>query len=114
MEHQVTFVKDAERWVVVVPEGSTLLQAAARVEAPVHTLCNGVGTCTQCKVVVEGPTPALTPPNALEKDRLGNVFHLTGERLACQARVLGPVEVRTTEVRLPRKKGRVTGTPPAR
>ena len=86
-----------------MPSGSTLLEAAWKCDAPVHTLCNGIGACVQCKVrVVEGED-ALSTPEALEKELIGNIFHITRERLACQARAIGPVKVEPLPVRLPKK-----------
>jgi ferredoxin len=101
---QVTFVQGDQRWVAEVPEGDSLLEAAHAVEAPVYTLCGGIAACIQCRVrIVEGEA-SLTPPNNLERDRLGNIFHITHERLACQARVSGDVVVEALPVQLPKKK----------
>lgn len=109
----VTFVQGEHRWVAEVAPGDSLLEAARRVEAPVHTLCGGIAACIQCKVrVVEGEEH-LTPPGPVERDRLGNIFHLTHERLACQARISGDVVVEALPVRLPRSKRRI-GRPPGR
>jgi ferredoxin len=100
----VTFVQGDRKWVVEVAEGESLLEAAHRVEAPVYTLCGGIAACIQCKVrIVEGGGH-LSAPNTLEKDRLGNIFHITHERLACQAKVSGDVVVEALPVRLPKKK----------
>jgi 2Fe-2S ferredoxin len=100
----VRFVKGDEAWSIAVKSGTTLLEAARDCGAPVQTLCQGIGACVQCKVIVlEGPT-GLSKPEALEKDRLGNVFHLTGERMGCQARVVGPVVVEVTDPKLPRRR----------
>ena len=100
----VQFARADELWTSEVEPGSTLLEAARLCGAPVHTLCNGIGACVQCKIRIEEPSENLTPPNALERDRLGNIFHLTGERLACQCTVLGPVRVEPLEPRLPKRK----------
>lgn len=102
--HRVEFFQGDKTWTIEVPEGDSLLQAAHACEAPVHTLCNGVGACTQCKIRVADGWDALTPPTTLERDRIGNIFHLTQERLACQSRVNGPCRVEALPVRLPKKK----------
>lgn len=89
--HQVTFRREERSWSIDAQGETTLFEAARAAQAPVETLCHGIGACVQCKVrVISGD---LTPPTPLERDRLGNVFHLTGERLSCQARVLGPVDL---------------------
>jgi ferredoxin len=111
-KHPVVFFQGEARWTVDVEEGESLLKAAHACEAPVHTLCNGIGACVQCKVRVERGMDNLSPPNTLERDRLGSIFHLTHERLACQSFVQGPCEVEALPVRLPKKK--LGGPPPRR
>lgn len=112
MKHKVEFFQAERTWTIEVPEGDSLLQAAHGCDAPVHTLCNGIGACVQCKVRVASGMEHLSAPNALEKDRLGNIFHLTQERLACQSRVGGPCRVEALPVRMPRKKPAPTGFRP--
>ncbi|MFN3196837.1 MAG: 2Fe-2S iron-sulfur cluster-binding protein [Bradymonadia bacterium] len=112
MSHTVVFVKEEERWTVEAEDGDTLLRLAHKVEAPVHTLCNGAGACVQCKVKVLEGMAHLSSPNALEKRQLGNIFHLTQERLACQSEVHGDVVVEALPVRLPKKKRKRTYTRP--
>ena len=107
--HRVTFVQGEQRWELEVADGETLLRAAHACEAPVHTLCNGIGACVQCKVRVHGDMAALSVPNHLERDRLGNIFHMTQERLACQSKVHGDVTVEALPVRLPKKKAQAAG-----
>lgn len=100
----VRFVKGDETWSITVPAQTTLLEAARDCGAPVQTLCQGIGACVQCKVVVLEGRDGLSRPEALEKDRLGNVFHLTSERMGCQARVVGPVVVEVLDPKLPRRR----------
>ncbi|MGK0362707.1 MAG: 2Fe-2S ferredoxin [Bradymonadia bacterium] len=99
----VEFVKGEERWHVEVEPETNLLEASRVCGAPVQTLCHGIAACVQCKVrIIEGKE-ALSPPENLEKDRIGNTYHITGERLGCQARVRGDVIVEVLEARLPRR-----------
>jgi len=99
--HSVKFQRGEESWSIEVAEQITLFDAARAAQAPVETLCHGIGACVRCKVrVIDG---VLTPPTPLERDRLGNIFHLTGERLSCQARVCGPVDL---EIPIPRRRRR--------
>jgi len=67
----------------------TLLDVARRAGAPLGNSCGGVGVCARCRVrIVEG---AVSPPTTMEIQR-----GFTGdERLACQAIVLGDVEITT-------------------
>ncbi len=103
-ELEVTFESDGTQWTTKVQRGETLLDAAQKCGAPVHTLCNGIGACVQCRVKVEADETHLSEPTALEKDRMGNIFHLTRERMACQACVLGPITVIPLKPRLPKKR----------
>ena len=105
-KHRVIFRNSEGEWATEVPTGANLLEASRQCDAPVHTLCNGIGACVQCKVkIVENPEH-LSAPESLERDLIGNLFHITGERLGCQARVCGPVVVEPLPVRLPKKKSR--------
>ena len=101
---EVVFESDGTQWKSTAKRGETLLDVAYRCKAPVHTLCNGIGACVQCKVRVEKDEEQLREPTALEKDRMGNIFHLTRERLACQTCVLGPIKVQPLKPRLPKKR----------
>ena len=101
---EVIFESDGTQWKSTAKSGETLLEVAQRCKAPVHTLCNGIGACVQCKVRVEADEDKLSEPTALEKDRMGNIFHLTRERLACQTCVLGPITVSPLKPKLPKKR----------
>ena len=110
----VVFESDGATWQTEVEKGQTLLEAAQQCAAPVHTLCNGIGACVQCRVKVDEDEAHLTVPTPLEKDRMGNIFHLTRERLACQASVLGDITVVPLKPRLPKKKKNLRMRPPRR
>ena len=72
-------------------DDETLLDVARRAGAPVGNSCGGVGICARCKVrVISGE---LSPPTSVEL-RFGKLGE--GERLACQAVVMGNCEVTTT------------------
>lgn len=72
----------------VARPNETLLDVARRAGAPIGNSCGGIGVCNRCRVrIVEG-SENLTPPTRFEK--------LPGERLACQAIVLGDCIVTTT------------------
>lgn len=104
---RVEFRLDEATFTIDVPNGATLLEAAHACDAPVHTLCHGIGACVQCKVRVLSGMEHLSPPQAVERDRIGNIFHLTGERMACQARVSGPCVVECLPLRVPRPKSKL-------
>jgi ferredoxin len=72
-------------------DGYTLLDAAMRCGAPVRTTCGGRASCTHCKVKIIAGGENLSPIDAPEKAVIGNVYFITKERLACQAKVSGDV-----------------------
>ncbi len=89
---KVTFLPDAvEAW---VPEGVTLLQAAAAANVAIDAPCGDRGICGKCKVKLLTETAAptlqektLIPPEDLE----------AGWRLACQTRVSANTTVQVPE-----------------
>ncbi len=75
---------------VEVPQGDDILSGALREGVPIRTSCGGNARCGSCLVdVVEG-ADNLNGVKVDEKDYLAAKTH----RLACRARVFGPVTVR--------------------
>jgi 2Fe-2S ferredoxin len=76
-----------------VGAGTTLLEAARRAGLPVASACGAEGICGRCGVRVLLGAEGLSP----ETEREAHVKRLNrveaGLRLACRARVSGPVEV---------------------
>src|SRR5690554_5624924 len=68
--------------VVEVPEGNTILQAAAAAGVQVESTCGGKGTCGKC--LVQLTKDDLTPPSLLEKKFLSDAQLKAGWVLACQ------------------------------
>jgi len=52
-------------------------------------VCSARGRCGTCRVHVEAGAQSLSPPNDIEHATLARVHASGGDRLACQARVLG-------------------------
>jgi len=99
---EVRFVRGEERWTLKARRGASLFQLARAHEIPVDTLCHGMGSCVRCKVrVLEGE---LSPPTSVERDKMGNIFHLTGERMACQVTLVSDVTLELSAPRRPRNK----------
>ncbi len=72
----------------------SVLDVARRAGAPLGNSCGGVGVCARCKVrVVEG-AENLSAPTSIEV-RFSKGF-AEGERMACQAVVMGDCTVTTT------------------
>jgi uncharacterized 2Fe-2S/4Fe-4S cluster protein (DUF4445 family) len=79
--------------------GDTLFDLARRAGVAVETACVGKGTCGLCRVKVRAGEASLSPFGSVERKHLGNVYFITKERLACQARVSGDVVVEVTPPR---------------
>jgi len=74
--------------------GSLLLDCLRDAGINLPSECGGYGVCGKCKVKV-WPTSSLTPPSNTEKRLLTQEELENGVRLACQAKVIGNVEVIT-------------------
>ena len=79
----------------------SLLEIARRLGIPVATACAGQATCGLCRLKIMGGEKGLTPFNGAERKHLGNVYFITKERLACQARLCGAEQDPPVVVRVP-------------
>ena len=78
----------------MVEPGTTLLQAAARLDVDIAHFCGGCCSCGTCRVEILSGGDNLTRSHGAEQMVLGYQASSVGDRLACQARVKGPVAVR--------------------
>ena len=69
----------------------TLLTQLKKAGKKIKSSCGGCATCSDCMIVVKSGEMNLTPQSFEELRLLGNVFHITKERLSCQTKVLGDV-----------------------
>lgn len=69
----------------------TLLAQLKKAGKKIKSSCGGCATCSDCMIVVKSGEMNLTPQSFEELRLLGNVFHITKERLSCQTKVLGDV-----------------------
>lgn len=79
---------------MAVTEGITILEAATHAGLDIDHYCGGQCSCGTCRVEIQGGGAALTPMEGRERMVLGFERAQAGDRLACQARVRGPVSVR--------------------
>jgi ferredoxin len=92
---KVTFLPDEVT--VEIRQGLSIFGAALDSEADIESQCGGRGGCALCRVIIREGADNLSPMEWEEINHLGNVYHVTHERLACQARVLGDVTVEIPE-----------------
>lgn len=77
-----------------VPEGTTVLDAAKLLGVDLNHYCGGTCSCGTCRVEITEGHASLSRQEPREKMVLGAVHVERGDRLACQARVLGTVSVK--------------------
>jgi len=68
--------------------GKTILDLARKAGVSIESICNSLGKCGKCKVVVRSGQSSLNPPTSSELKTLSEQEFRSGKRLACQARVL--------------------------
>ena len=75
---------------IEVPVGTSLLDAARRVDAPEGSACGGVCACSTCHVYVEQGAELLSEATEDEEDILDKAFDVQlTSRLGCQAKLRG-------------------------
>ncbi len=105
----VSFVlEDGTKRSVEVEVGSKLTQAAYLAGIQIQQTCGGTPSCTDCmiKVLKEDPLGSLEEMLGPEKRLLGNVYHLTKERLACQAVIRNSLTVKVLKIEVKKREER--------
>ncbi len=75
-------------------EGPSLLEVFQENQIYIKSSCGGHASCSECIVKVLSGKENLNELTTGEKKLLGNVFHITKERLSCQAKILdGSVKI---------------------
>ena len=59
----------------------------------VKSTCGGCASCGQCTIVITSGEENLNEPSFEEKQLIGNVFHITKERLSCQTYTTGNITI---------------------
>lgn len=59
----------------------------------IKSTCGGCASCGQCVIVIKDGEANLQDPSFEEKQLIGNVFHITKERLACQTFMTGDITI---------------------
>lgn len=78
---------------VSAARGSTVLEVANAAGIDVRSYCGGNCSCGTCRVEIRGGANGLSKRAGMEELVLGPEAAARGDRLACQAQVLGPVEI---------------------
>lgn len=90
--HRVTFLP--ANLTVEVEDGTSILDAALNHAVDLEHNCGGNCACSTCHVIVQQGMESLTGRSEEEEDQLEDADGLTKDsRLACQAKISGPVIV---------------------
>jgi uncharacterized 2Fe-2S/4Fe-4S cluster protein (DUF4445 family) len=71
----------------------TLLTELKKAGKKIKSSCGGCASCGDCMIVVKSGELNLSPQTFEEVRLLGNVFHITKERLSCQTKISGDVTI---------------------
>lgn len=75
------------------PRDKDLLTIMREAGVYVKSSCGGHATCSDCIIKIVSGEDNLTPPPFGEIQLLGNVFHITKERLSCQTYLTGDATI---------------------
>ena len=76
---------------IFVFEDEDLLHACRKNGVNIKSSCGGVASCAQCVCKVRSGEDNLSAMKYEEIKLLGNVFHITKERLTCQLKITGDI-----------------------
>jgi ferredoxin len=99
MEAELKFEKENVNGIAVV--GSYLIDAAKRLGIDIKDDCGRLGLCDSCVVTVKSGAEFLSEPTKAELEQLSDERRASGERLTCQAKIIGEGEIviRTHEIK---------------
>ena len=81
--------------VLEAPAKANLLEFLHKEEIPVGSACGGKGLCASCKVQVLNGSANLSRPKDIEIELASRNHLQVNERIACQCKILGDVEITT-------------------
>jgi 2Fe-2S ferredoxin len=91
---KVRLLAHGNAYEVEVPIGTSLLEAARKVEAPEGSACGGVCACSTCHVYVTRGKELLSDAEEEEEDILDKAFDVRlSSRLGCQAKIVADGEI---------------------
>jgi ferredoxin len=79
--------------VLDIEEGKNVLELLREKDIYIKSSCGGHATCNDCIIKIVSGEDNLSPSPFPELKLLGNVFHITKERMACQLSVTGDVTI---------------------
>lgn len=82
---------------IEVNEQDSLFAQLKQAGINIKSTCGGCASCGQCVIKIEEGEHFLNDINFVEQQLLGNVFHITKERLSCQTFVSGDITIDVSE-----------------
>lgn len=103
----VDIIVKPENTSISVDESDSLLDSLRKKNIYIKSSCGGNASCGDCVIKVASGEDNLTPPTFEEIKLLGNVFHITRERLSCQSHPRGNVTIDVSNHDLSRDQERL-------
>lgn len=75
----------------------TVLQIATENGIEIKSVCKGIPSCAECRVMIAEGERNVLPPTHAEINLIGTTYYLEGRRLSCQLRCFGDVTIDLTE-----------------
>jgi ferredoxin len=104
-KHLVTLHPSLET--VSVDENENLLEALKRKKVYIKSSCGGHASCSDCLIKIKDGAENLNEATFEEGQLLGNVFHITKERLACQTKITGDISIDISKHQLSKDQERI-------
>lgn len=80
-----------------IKPNQSVMQLAHEKKIEIHSVCNGMPSCAECRVkIVEGEYN-VPPPSRKELNLIGTGYYIDQRRLSCQLYCFGDVTVDLTE-----------------
>jgi ferredoxin len=95
MKHSLTITGSDK--IIKFSEDDNFLSILRDEKVYVKSSCGGHASCSDCLIKIVSGADNLNAASFEENQLLGNVFHITKERLACQTKATGPVEIDLTK-----------------
>lgn len=80
-----------------IKPGQTVMDLAHEKGIPVHSTCNGMPSCAECRVRVTDGDWNVNPPSRKELSLIGTGYYIDQRRLSCQMLCFGDITVDTSE-----------------
>jgi uncharacterized 2Fe-2S/4Fe-4S cluster protein (DUF4445 family) len=96
MSKKITVIFESMGLSLTAEPDTTIFDIAAKRNIPIRSDCGGKGLCGKCLVIVK-PAGSLSPLTEPEMDLLTQRQRYSSYRLACKARIRGPISVTIPE-----------------